>query len=118
MRPSSAGGPHTGTGRAGSSRRCTARTARIRPRGGQRFTACSPNETESSGNRFLRPIISKQNELSVTEWQQQQRGAAMPGQAAGQAWQQPQPYAQPYAQPQYGQPQYQQVQTYEPHQPA
>ena len=42
----------------------------------------------------------------------------MPGQAAGQAWQQPQSYAQPYAQPQYGQPQYQQVQTYEPHQPA
>ena len=52
----------------------------------------------------------------------------MPGQAAGQTWQQPQSYAQPYAQPrygqsqygqqQYGQPQYQQVQTYGPHQPA
>jgi hypothetical protein len=59
----------------------------------------------------------------VTEWQQQQGGAAMPGQAAGQTWQQTQSYAQPYAQSQYGQqqygqPQYQQVQTYEPHQPA
>ena len=69
----------------------------------------------------------------MTEWQQQ-RGAAMPGQAAGQAWQQPQSYAQPqygqsqygqsqygqqqYGQQQYGQPQYQQVQAYEPHQPA
>jgi hypothetical protein len=61
--------------------------------------------------------------ISVTEWQQQQRGAAMPGQAAGQTWQQTQSHAQPYAQSQYGQqqygqPQYQQVQPYEPHQPA
>ena len=55
----------------------------------------------------------------MTEWQQQQRGAAMPGQAAGQPWQQPRSYAQSqYGQQQYGQPQYQQVQAYEPHQPA
>ena len=64
----------------------------------------------------------------MTEWQQQHRGAATPGQAAGQTWQQTQSHAQPYAQSQYGQsqygqqqygqPQYQQVQPYEPHQPA
>jgi hypothetical protein len=61
--------------------------------------------------------------ISVTEWQspqydhgqQQQRGAAMPGQT----WQQPQSYGQPqYGQQQYGQPQYPQVQTYKPQQPV
>jgi hypothetical protein len=57
-------------------------------------------------------------------WQQQPRGAPIPGQAPGQSWQQPLPYAQPqytqpqYGQQQYGQPQYQQVQPYEPQQPA
>ena len=62
----------------------------------------------------------------MAEWQSpqydpgQQRGAAKPGQAPGQSWQQPQPYAQPqYGQQQpggqqYGQPQFQQVRPYEP----
>jgi hypothetical protein len=80
---------------------------------------------------YLRSVssgIALAGGISVTEWQQQQRGAAMPGQAAGQTWQRAQPHAQPYAQPQYGQsqyghqqhgqPQYQQVQPYEPRQPA
>jgi hypothetical protein len=50
---------------------------------------------------------------------QQQRGAATPGQASGQFWQQPQPDEQPqYGQQQYGQPQYQQVQPYARQQPV
>jgi hypothetical protein len=54
--------------------------------------------------------------ISMAGWQspqyepeRQQPDAATPGQS----WQQPQPYTQ-----QYGQPQYQQVQPYEPQQPA
>jgi hypothetical protein len=58
----------------------------------------------------------------VSEWQsrqydhgQQQRGASTPGQT----WQQAQSHTQPeYSQQPFGQPQYQQVQSYEPHQPV
>ena len=60
--------------------------------------------------RSISSRIAFSGGISVTEWQQQQLGAATPGQT----WQQ----AQPYAQPQYGQQQYQQVQAYEPHQPV